>query len=622
MRAKVWQPTRGQGRNAPQPSYNRLVSTPADREDAVEIRLLGPFEVVRNGSAIGLGTRKQRAVLALLALEPNSAIPTERLIDALWGEDPPASARAVLQTYVAGLRKGLDRTGIEVATRGTGYALEVDSAFVDAERFRALVGEARELAGRGDRATAVETLREALALWRGRPLEEFHPEPGLAVAAERLEAQRLGATEERIEGDLAVGSSSGLVDELEALVAEHPYRERLRGQLMRALYLDGRQGEALEAYRDARRRLADDLGIEPGPDLRALERAVLEHDPVLDAPRVGPASTQPSPGRRIPQRSFVVALAALLVAAAATAGAIVALAGDDAQRVDVPPNSVAVIDPATNDVIDTVQVGIRPGPITAGDGSVWAGNLDDRNLTRIDVRLRRPAGTVSLEGRTPTGLAFDRAMVWVAHGLLGSVSLVDAQFESVASVTEVTEKGAYSSAGTIAAGSGAIWAVFGDATLARLERTTGDVVETTRTDASPVGVTVGYGSVWVASAHQSAIQRFSPLSLAKVDSLNVGTRPGAIVAGFGDVWVTSTSRDLVYRVDIGEGSISAAIPVGDGPTAIAVAAAAVWVANTDAGTVDRIDPEKNEVVETIDVGEAPAGLVAAGSLLWVTMQAR
>ena len=266
----------------------------ADPEDAVEIRLLGPFEVVRNGSAIGLGTRKQRAVLALLALEPNSPIPTERLIDALWGEDPPASARAVLQTYVAGLRKGLDGTGIEVATRGPGYALEVDAASVDAERFRALVGEARERSARGDRDAAAGTLREALALWRGRPFEEFHPEPGLAEAAERLDAQRIGVTEERIEADLGAGSSAGLVHELEALVAEYPYRERLRGQLMRALYLDGRQGDALEAYRDARRKLADDLGVEPGPELRQLERSILEHDPEL-APAATPA---PARGQR------------------------------------------------------------------------------------------------------------------------------------------------------------------------------------------------------------------------------------------------------------------------------------------------------------------------------------
>ena len=134
----------------------------------------------------------------------------------------------------------------------------------------------------------------------------------------------------------------------------------------------------------------------------------------------------------------------------------------------MPPNSVAVIDPATNDVVQAIQVGIRPGPITAGGGEVWVGNRDDHNLTRIDMRTRRPAGTLSLDGRTPTRLAFDRGTVWVAHGLLGNVSLVDAQLGDVVRVTPVTQKGVYSSAGSVAAGAGAIWAVFGDATLAQL----------------------------------------------------------------------------------------------------------------------------------------------------------
>ena len=288
----------------------------------------------------------------------------------------------------------------------------------------------------------------------------------------------------------------------------------------------------------------------------------------------------------------------------------------------MPPNSVAVVDPATNDVVAAIQVGIRPGPITAGDGALWVGNLDDRNLTRIDARSQRPAGTVSLDGRTPTGLTFDRGTVWVAHGLLGSVSLVDAQFGNVASVTPVTRRGVYSSAGSVAAGAGAIWAAFGDATLARLDRATGDVAERTTTDGSPVGVTAGYGSVWIASAFQSSVQRFSPLSLAAVDRSTVSSRPSAIVAGFGDVWVTSAAADLVHRIDIGGGSIRATIEVGDGPSAIAVGGDSVWVANTASGTVSRIDPETNTEIEEIEVGQAPAGLVAAGNLIWVTVQER
>jgi streptogramin lyase len=415
------------------------------------------------------------------------------------------------------------------------------------------------------------------------------------------------------------------VTELDALISEHPYREHFRAQSMLALYRSGRQADALAAYRDARAAFASGLGIEPGPELRALERAVLDQDPALEAPRVDPNGADaraPASSGRVRRPILGVAFVAFASLAVVAIAALVVLTRGDEPGVVVPPNSVAVIDPATNDLVDTIQVGLRPQPIAAGGGAVWVGNLDERNLTRIDARSRRPAGTIPLDGRSPTGLAFDRGTVWVGHGLLGSVSLVDPQFGEVTHVTPITEKGAYSSTGSVAAGAGAVWVVFGDGTLARLDPATGRVTGRSRTDASPAGVTVGYGSVWVVSAFQSTAQRFNPRSLTEVDSATVLTRPSAIAAGFGDVWVTSAGADLVYRIELGGGSIAATIPVGDGPTAIAVGVGDVWVANTAAGSVDRIDPDRNRVVETIEVGEAPAGLVVAGDLVWVTVQGR
>jgi YVTN family beta-propeller protein len=316
-------------------------------------------------------------------------------------------------------------------------------------------------------------------------------------------------------------------------------------------------------------------------------------------------------------------LAGLLLAAAASVAIVgtVVLTGDDAPSVAVRPNTVAVIDPATNEVVDAVQVGLRPGPITAGPIAIWVGNLDDRNLTRIDGGSRRPAGTVDLGGRTPTGLAFDRGAVWAAHGRLGSVSVVDARFGDVAKVVDVTDKGAYSSAGSITAGAGGIWAVFGGGTLAGLEPETGEVTATARTDASPAGVADGYGWVWVVSAGQSTVQRFDRSTLDEVGSLTVSGRPAGIAAASGDVWVTSEAEDVVYRIDVGGRSIGATIPVGKDPTAIASGAASLWVANTGDGTVSRIDPDRNEAIETIELGGRPAGLVVARNLVWVTVQA-
>ena len=589
-----------------------------DGSSWLEFLLLGPLEVRRDGSPLDLGPPKQRAVLALLLLRANHVVSTTRLIDELWGEAPPETARAALQVYVAGLRKALGDGQATLATKTPGYVLDVAPGALDLDRFERLRDEARAC---DDPAQRSALLRDALVLWRDTPLGEFDGEPFAAIAAEQLEERRLAALEERIETDLVLGRHAGLVAELDALVVQHPYRERFRGQLMLALYRSGRQADALASYREAREAFASGLGLEPGPELKALERAVLEQDPSLDAPRAEGAPTPPSPTARVKRRPSIVAPLALVGASLVAVVAFFVFEGDDAPRVVVPPNSVAVIDPATNEVVQAIQVGIRPGPITAGAGEIWVGNRDDHHLMRIDMRTRRPAGTTSLEGRTPTGLAFDRGTVWVAHGLLGSVSVVDAHLGDVVRVTAVTRKGTYSAAGSVAAGAGAIWAVFGDATLARLERGAATITGRATTDGSPVGVAVGYGSVWIASTFQATVQRFSPLSLAEVDSINVGSRPSAIATGFGDVWVTSAGADLVQRIDIGAGSVTP-IPVGDGPTAITVGVDAVWVANTGAGTVSRIDPGTNTVVETIEVGEAPAGLVVAESLLWVTVQER
>ncbi|HXV75270.1 MAG TPA: BTAD domain-containing putative transcriptional regulator, partial [Candidatus Polarisedimenticolaceae bacterium] len=551
---------------------------------------------------------------------PNRVVPTGRLIDEVWGEAAPDTARAALQGYVAGLRKALGSGAAPLRTQAPGYVLEVGPEALDLDRFESMRAEARATA---DPARRAALLHAALALWRDVPLSEFDGEPFAAVAAEQLEERRLGALEERIDADLAVGRHGEVVAELDALVAEQPYRERFRAQQMLALYRSGRQADALAAYRATREAFASGLGLEPGSELKALERAVLEQDPVLDPPRVEPGPVSATRARHMPRDSrILVRAAAIGVVAVFGLALLVVLAADDPPSVEVLPNSVAVIDPAANKVIDSIQVGIRPGPIAAEAGSLWIGNLVDKTLMRIDTRSRRPAGTVSLDGRTPTGLAVDRGTVWVAHGLLGSVSVVDAQFGDVTRAVPVTTPGAYWKTGAVAAGAGTIWAVFGDGTLARLDRPGGDVRGRTQTNASPAGLAVGYGSVWVASASRSTVQRFSPISLAELSSSTVGSRPAAVALGFGDVWVASAGADLVYRIEVGGGSIAATIEVGEGPSAIAVDADTVWVVNAEAGTVERIDPGTNTVTKTIEVGGAPAGVVVADGLVWVTVQPR
>ena len=252
----------------------------------VEFGILGPLRVVRDGAPAELGPPRERALLALLLTRANVAVSRDRLIDELWPDDPPRSAVNVLQTYVSHLRRALppDR----LLTRPPGYLLRVEPGELDLERFERLVedGRLRLSAGEGERAA--EALRAALGLWRGRPLEDVDSAGFAAIEAARLEEIRLAALEERIEADLLLGRHRELVAELEALVAEHPLRERLRGQLMVALYRSGRQPEALAQYRAARARLADELGIEPGRALRELEGAILRQDAALEAPAAPP----------------------------------------------------------------------------------------------------------------------------------------------------------------------------------------------------------------------------------------------------------------------------------------------------------------------------------------------
>jgi DNA-binding SARP family transcriptional activator/class 3 adenylate cyclase len=270
--------------------------------------MLGPLEARVGERALALGGPKQRSLLALLLLHRNEAVSTDRLIDGLWGDDPPATAAKVVQVYVSRVRRllGPSREGAgRLATRPPGYLLRVDRGELDLERFEGLVARAGQAMAAGDPAGASEALGRGLAMWRGPPLADLAFEPFAQAAAARLEEQRLAALESRIEADLALGRAAELIGELGALVAEHPLRERIRSSLVLALYRAGRQAEALEAYRAARRALVEDLGIEPSPELAELERAILRHDPALApppaaAPRAPPEPPAPAPSPPAP----------------------------------------------------------------------------------------------------------------------------------------------------------------------------------------------------------------------------------------------------------------------------------------------------------------------------------
>jgi predicted ATPase/DNA-binding SARP family transcriptional activator len=260
--------------------------------------LLGPLSVTRDGEPAAIGGQKRRALLAALLLAPNRVVSGDRLIDALWGEDPPDTARNTIQVYVSQLRKLLPEGALETAPPG--YRLVVDPETVDLYRFARLCDDGRSMLAAGDAAGAAETLRAALGLWRGAPLADLPSEPFAHAEIARLEELRLAALEDRIDADLALARHGQLVPELERLVVEEPLRERPRAQLMLALYRSGRQADALAVYQRARKTLVDELGIEPGEALRQLERAILAQDPSLSLT----AAASTAPPRRIPTTPY------------------------------------------------------------------------------------------------------------------------------------------------------------------------------------------------------------------------------------------------------------------------------------------------------------------------------
>jgi DNA-binding SARP family transcriptional activator len=257
----------------------------------MEFRILGPLEVVEAGQPLPLPGTKARAVLAILLLHANEVVSTERLIDELWRERPPDTAANTLQVHVSQLRKSLPAGKEILLTRGRGYLLRVEPEQLDLERFQGLLQRARALAAAGEPLEASSLLREALSLWRGPPLANVTSEFVAQADIARLEEERLVATEDRIEVDLELGRHDAVIGELEAMVAEHPLRERPRRMLMLALYRSGRQGEALELYQRTRRELVDELGIDPSPALQRLEKAILMQDPALDLPERAAAPT-------------------------------------------------------------------------------------------------------------------------------------------------------------------------------------------------------------------------------------------------------------------------------------------------------------------------------------------
>jgi DNA-binding SARP family transcriptional activator/streptogramin lyase len=591
----------------------------------MEFRLLGPLEIADGNGTVTVGAGKRRSLLALLLLHPNEVISAERLIDELWGERPPATASKSLQVYVSQLRKELGRDVLQ--TRGNGYVACVGPDDIDAQRFERMVGEGGRTLTAGDPGKASATLMKALAIWRGPPLADFAYEPFAQREIARLEEMRLVALETRTDADLELGRHAELVGDLEALVADEPLRERLRGQLMLALYRCGRQAEALQAYREGRALLSSELGLEPGPALRELEAKILAQSPELAAP-AAPVRRPPrtaAPPERARRRRLGVMAAIAGAAVLAIAAAVVALwdrnpSGQAAARtpLDLAPNAIAAVDAATGAPRATMPLSGRPVDITAFGGTVWVLTVNSKSLTAIDGRAEKLPRTVPLRG-APAAVAAGRGAVWVLDGRAGLLSRFEPGYEDPSAHIRFRRSG---DAASIAVDSDGVWVTDGSARLLRADPTTRKVQEI------PAGrplraVTAGAGAVWALSSDPPSVLRADPGTGAITDRLDMGRAgeeapfPVGIAATDDAVWVLNQNTASVARIDPRTGSTVALVPIGVDrvPNEIAAAGDAAFVANED-GSLSRIDAGATAAT-SLWVGESLRDLAVDGSRVWV-----
>jgi DNA-binding SARP family transcriptional activator/DNA-binding beta-propeller fold protein YncE len=588
--------------------------------------LLGPVEAISDTGPLELGGPQQRALLALLLLRANEVVPRDRLIDELWGDAPPATARETVKVYVGRLRKILDQNGApeRLVTRNGSYMLQIDPEELDIARFQRLAEEGSRTLADGDPATAASVLREALALWRGPPLVDVAEAPFAPAEQSRLEELRLAAVEDRIDADLALARTSALVPELRKLIRDHPYRERFHRQLMLALYGSGRQAEALAAFQDARTMFVEQLGIEPSNELRRLERAILTHDPALETHVRAERGAAAPPGRRRLRRPLALGAAALVAAAAAIVSVLLTRGGS---VVHVHPNSVAVIDPTSNKLVADVSVGRAPGFVVAAYERVWVANTADSTVTEIDPDDRTVLRTIPLDAR-PAALAAGSGGVWVVIGARTAGSLlelarIDPRFGAVSDRRAALGT---ASQGTprypLALAMSTIWAPGRfSGTLVRRDQMTLAARGTIDLDAAAAfAIAADPDEVWAVTV-ENRLLRIDPVTNEVIEKIATGSRPLDVAVGAGAVWIAAWGDDVVIRYDpVARTAIS--IAVGDGPAAVSFGFGSVWVACSGDGTVWRLDAATRKVIAHWKLGASPEDITAGDSAVWAAVYSK
>jgi len=600
-----------------QPHNKQGFSRPGKRAsvEEVEFRVLGPLQILEGGEPLPIGGVTRRALLAYLLLHANRTVPTDELTDAIWDGRPPETAQSSLQNHVSRLRRVIG--GDRLLTRERGYQLRVERGELDLDVVETLVEEAEQL----DPGRRSAKLREALALWRGAPFAELDSCRFARVEELRLEERRLDLLEDYFDAELVLGSRDGIVSELRALVAEHPLRERLRGQLMVALYANGRQADALEVYRIGRDVLVEEAGLEPGPALRGLERAILRQEL-----RVAPREPAEDPRKRRPSPRVTIAVAALLLAGAALAVGLLVQRQPAPALAGIGANSVGAIDPDRNELVADIAVGRRPVSVAAGTHTVWVANAGDETVSRIDADARELVG--NLPARTDHGsVRLGHDAVWVV-GRVGPVAeyqeVISRIDPDVAAVTTIARQRAitvrFDETFSIGEGFGSLWVTNGWQVL-RLNRR-GRRRRAISEFSSARGLAIGEGAVWVGDAlyppsGSTPVLRIDPRTNGVTARIPVAAEVASIAVGAGAVWVASDNGTLT-KIDPESNVVTSTVDLGGALSDVAVGFGSVWVANNGSRNVVRVDPATTDVLATIPTGTRPDGLAVGDDAVWVT----
>lgn len=571
------------------------------------------------GRPLAVGGPRQRALLALLLVEANRVVARDRLLDALHGDQDHAASDRALRVQVSRLRAALEagKLGDRLVARSPGYLLQVAPEELDLLRFEQLVAQARA-AGRGGRhEEAIELFREADSLWRGRPLVDVEFVLSAGLEADRLEELRLAAIERRIDEELALGRHAEVIPDLERLVAQHPFREAARGQLMLALYRSGRQADALAAYRSGRRLSVEGLALEPGRDLRELEQAILRQDDSLDPPGASkPPPKEPGASRTPPRRRVYAAAVCLLVAA----GLVVAFASrvgtTSAQVHPLVGNGLMLVSTDSGRRLAAVQLRAPAAHIADGLGALWVTEPSANSVERVDAHAHAVTQTIPVGG-SPAGIAVADGDVWVANTLDGTLSRIDGDTRSVVQRVRVGTR-----PGAVLAADGSVWvANSGDGTISRVDPVRGRVVRVIRVGNGPSCLAASAETLWVCNEDDGTVTRIEMRDNDPVDTINVGEAPSAIAPAPGGVWLLDRLDSTVSRVDATSDAVVETRAIGGRPAGLAVTAPTLWVSNDGTGEVVRLDGHDEPTTERVRVGVRADDVLATADGLWVAAAA-